>query len=1154
MANDSTSSPPSGYFVTGGTLSAKAESYVARAADETLYQDLLAGQFCFVLNARQMGKSSICVRTMQRLGEAGVKTAFVDLTRIGGRNVNPEQWYAGVLGEIGRGLGLRAELFEFYKSRAELGPMQRAFQALREVALEKLAEPIVIFFDEIDATRSLSFDTDEFFAAIRECHNRRVLDPAYLRLTFCLLGVAVPSDLIKNPASTPFNVGVRIDLRDFTKEEARQFARGILEADAQAGRAPRDAARLVDAVHAWTNGHPFLTQSLCQAIAADPAIQKPAEVDALVARELLEPKARDTNVNLADVANRALNAGAAQQDPERFRADLLSLYLAILRGQKVVDDEGNHVSAMLKLSGLAKTEGNYLVVRNKVYRTVFGRAWVHDNMPGQEVRRQRRAFFLGALRVAIAASAVVALVGALAFTNFRLAEDRERARRFAEYESYVAKVNLMRSASENNDNRLLGHLLEATRQSPFRGPEWHYWDARLHDADAEIPFPTGFSRASIAPDGNSVAISDYTEGFVRLYSLPELRPIAKEVPISREDYVLNEGEGWAMLKLGDKQGPHVVSLADGSEIGRISFNPRSVVSVTLVPGDHDFALMSRGDLDSRSRTLTIWNEFGQLKGELELRNTYLAGLATTDAGATREAAPEAPLPAAPPESDQTPGRPEPNPASPSPTTPATPKPPATPDDASREPVPVRVGELHSTELVVRDVKTGRELDRSTPPMAPKVSCLSSQGHLLAYCLPDGNLFVRDVDRHITVFHQLMDRPCINLRGLKFSHDDQRLLTVSTNLAAALWDISRQKMLASWSGAFNAVDDPKGRFVLVLGNGARLYKTSDLNHERGIPTTRLPGPATQLVGPRPNGELLVNSENHALAWQPFAAHRPGGDVSQSLRERGTPSLQFSFRRNPNGRMDAVPTPVDRMLRLSKDGGWRWSGSPLGLTDFGSTSAEPGQNPARHLRGPDGVPSHFDATRDGSAFAFSILGEGNIFVLDGNGHELWRTLFGRTIIADLTWSPNGQLLAAAAYDGSTKVYSLSGKMVANVPNGGSRATAVGFDPSSRWLAIGYEDGNIDLYELNRSARPIRSIGHVNDVRSLVFTANGRRLLSASGDGTTRLWDWRNGTEVLQIPNGPAGVVGARFAVDEAAIVTADELGNLKRYDLRPRSSLK
>jgi len=65
---------------------------------------------------------------------------------------------------------------------------------------------LVCFLDEIEAIRSLRFSTDEFFAAIRECYNRRAQDPAFERLTFCLLGVATPSDLIQDTRTTPFNI------------------------------------------------------------------------------------------------------------------------------------------------------------------------------------------------------------------------------------------------------------------------------------------------------------------------------------------------------------------------------------------------------------------------------------------------------------------------------------------------------------------------------------------------------------------------------------------------------------------------------------------------------------------------------------------------------------------------------------------------------------------------------------------------------------------------------------------------------------------------------------------------------------------------------------------------------------------------------------
>src|SRR5205085_5411481 len=86
---------------------------------------------------------------------------------------------------------------------------------------------LVIFVDEIDAVRSLPFRTDEFFAAIRECYNRRPQKPEFERLVFCLLGVASPSDLISDARMTPFNIGRRIELADFTEAEAAPLAEAL---------------------------------------------------------------------------------------------------------------------------------------------------------------------------------------------------------------------------------------------------------------------------------------------------------------------------------------------------------------------------------------------------------------------------------------------------------------------------------------------------------------------------------------------------------------------------------------------------------------------------------------------------------------------------------------------------------------------------------------------------------------------------------------------------------------------------------------------------------------------------------------------------------------------------------------------------------------
>src|SRR5262249_48281283 len=132
--------------------------------------------------------------------------------------------------------------------------------------------------------RSLPFSTDEFFAAIRECYNRRTQDAAFQRLTFCLLGVASPSDLIRDTRMTPFNIGRRIELTDFSEAEADLLRIGLEVGElGTPGRPAREARALLKRILYWTGGHPFLTQRLCRSAASDRSVKDAAGVDRLCA-------------------------------------------------------------------------------------------------------------------------------------------------------------------------------------------------------------------------------------------------------------------------------------------------------------------------------------------------------------------------------------------------------------------------------------------------------------------------------------------------------------------------------------------------------------------------------------------------------------------------------------------------------------------------------------------------------------------------------------------------------------------------------------------------------------------------------------------------------------------------------------------------------
>src|SRR5579871_6280280 len=335
--------PESPFYVTGGTLPADAASYVARQADSDLLNSLLSGEYCYILNSRQMGKSSLCVRTIARLKAQGVTTIFLDLTKFGGGNLTAEQWYAGMLSEFGRSCGMRSECLAYWKENASLSPLQRFFGAIQEVALPHLEGRLVFFVDEIDVTRSLPFSTDEFFAAIRPCYVGRATQPLLERLVFCLLGTATPADLIQDTRVSPFNIGKRIELRDFTPEEAAPLAQGL----------GRNGSTLLERVLYWTGGHTYLTQRLCRSV-AESGVQTVSEVDRLCTELFLTHTAKESDDNLAFVRNRLLKS-------EVDLAALLDLYRKMRDGKRPAYDETNPLCPVLRLSGVAKVREGMLL-------------------------------------------------------------------------------------------------------------------------------------------------------------------------------------------------------------------------------------------------------------------------------------------------------------------------------------------------------------------------------------------------------------------------------------------------------------------------------------------------------------------------------------------------------------------------------------------------------------------------------------------------------------------------------------------------------------------------------------------------------------------------------------------------------------------------
>ncbi|MDB9421597.1 AAA-like domain-containing protein [Microcystis aeruginosa CS-563/04] len=357
------------FYHVGGSVPLDAPSYIKREADDIFYDYLKNGQYCYVLNSRQMGKSSLWVQTQKRLQEDNIDCATIDLSS-SGKNISEDIWYRVLFEQLVKrfDLSIRDKQQAWWNEREYKSPINRLDQFVEEILLKEVSRPIVICFDEIDSVLSLNFSTDAFFAWLRSCHEKRPHNRDYQRLTFCMLGVAAVSNFIQDNYRSPFNVGQDIRLSGFTIKDARKLAEGLQEKFIE-------PQRVLEEVIEWTGGQPFLTQKICHLISTSrtgfggESAANPINVGDFIQSQVISNwVSQDSPEHLQTIRNRLLNNRVTGRR-------MLKLYQEILRNSEIPDD-GSPDQIELRLTGLVFQDRQKLKVYNKIYRNVFNETWV----------------------------------------------------------------------------------------------------------------------------------------------------------------------------------------------------------------------------------------------------------------------------------------------------------------------------------------------------------------------------------------------------------------------------------------------------------------------------------------------------------------------------------------------------------------------------------------------------------------------------------------------------------------------------------------------------------------------------------------------------------------------------------------------------------
>ncbi|MSU62868.1 MAG: toll/interleukin-1 receptor domain-containing protein [Pedosphaera sp.] len=328
----------------GGAMSLESKYYIVRPTDPEFHSAVRRGDsLVLVKGARQMGKTSLLGRAVQQAREAGASVVLTDFQKLQARHfASIKDFYIGLCDLIGTQLRTEPPAPERWEKSQNVNRIFEEFW--RHEVFGKKDRPVLWVCDEFDRLFTTSFGT-EVCGLLRSWHNERALDSSgpWRFLTVAIAYATEAHLFINDLNQSPFNVGTRVTLNDFSRSETSELNglyRGPLKNDAE-----------LDRFHRLLGGQPYLTQLGLRELAARNAgiqwIEEQAHLEETIfsdhllrllavlnqdekMMEAIRPLARNGTQVPADIFYRLRSAGVIvghAADQVRLRCDLYRQFL-----------------------------------------------------------------------------------------------------------------------------------------------------------------------------------------------------------------------------------------------------------------------------------------------------------------------------------------------------------------------------------------------------------------------------------------------------------------------------------------------------------------------------------------------------------------------------------------------------------------------------------------------------------------------------------------------------------------------------------------------------------------------------------------------------------------------------------------------------------
>lgn len=244
----------------GGAVPLDSRFYIVRPTDEEFHLAIARrDSVVLVKGARQMGKTSLLARGLQQARESGAKVVLTDFQKLNALHLESVESFFLTLGEwIADQLDLDVMPDQVWSSRR--GPSMNFERYIRREVLGKIERPLVWGLDEVDRLFTCNF-ASEVFGLFRSWHNERSLDPTgpWQRLTLAIAYATEAHLFITDINQSPFNVGTRLSLEDFSFDQVAEMNRRY----GSPLRGESELARFFDLV----SGQPYLVRRGLQELA-----------------------------------------------------------------------------------------------------------------------------------------------------------------------------------------------------------------------------------------------------------------------------------------------------------------------------------------------------------------------------------------------------------------------------------------------------------------------------------------------------------------------------------------------------------------------------------------------------------------------------------------------------------------------------------------------------------------------------------------------------------------------------------------------------------------------------------------------------------------------------------------------------------------------